>query len=273
MNSRNENSELVQKIPDEKDIGEILSRFHPIPSQHFHERMTLAPWYKRPKRKRQVSFWQPFVAIVLVLTLFLITPKIRPTLNVVAHKLFEFFTLDRTDTNTIEGIINGSEGPFIINPKKDFEQSIEQVKGLVQYEIFIPTSLPTDYSLLGANYTIQNQQTSIYYEGDGRSMLFIQQPVGTYYEKIGASAIVEHVFINDILGEYVEGGWVLKQPSQAPSTLEPGTKISAEIYWEPDASRQTVLWQSNGTQYELISWGNLDKEQFILIAASLQQYH
>jgi hypothetical protein len=256
---------------DEDTITALLGKIQPRPSPRFYHKMAASPWQRSGAARVGRRRWQVAVALGLLVVFLIFSPWISPPLNTLANKLLQFFTLAGSDSTTIQVTIPSPAGPDVLNPETDFTLSLDDVQRLVDFYIKTPAEMPEDYGFHGAHFNEEKQEVAFYYKGDGRGILVVQQPIGNYYEKIGASAEVEAVQVGGFGAEYVVGGWVFDHENeQRLETAPVGTQVAVDAYWDANISRQTLRWQEDGIQFEVISWGKLDKEIFINLAASMQ---
>lgn len=260
--------------PNEQALEELLKSFQPRPSQAFHQKMEKAPWRHTPRLWK--SLFAPgarkTVAVASLMLAFALFVALGfPSLRAAAHTLFQFFIAADSDQIVIEVTVESPASSVFIDPERDFTLSVSEAQALAAYPIYIPASLPADYSFTGANYTADQSLVAYHYKGEVRSLLFFQQPSGNYFEKIGGSAQIEFFQFGDLTVEYVVGGWVLPQENgKILSTVAPGANVSAGAYWEYDTGRQTIRWQSYGYQFEVISFGPMDKDILLSIPLHMQ---
>jgi hypothetical protein len=253
--------------PDEETIADLFSRFQPQPGQRFYQRMETQPWMKPEQRWRPILVWQA-AALSLTLVLVVISVLFSPSLKAIAQEWLRFFTFANSDTATVQVTPPSPNGLTFLNLETDFTLTLAEVAALADFQIVVPVYLPEGYSFEGAKYDPRYQHVALYYTGPQGDFLLAQQPAGNYFTRIGASATVEPWQIGDITAEYVAGGWVLPpNDQQSVATRPPGV----DAHWDPTAQQQTVRWQANGMQYEIISWGELDKEALMAVAASLEE--
>jgi hypothetical protein len=139
------------------------------------------------------------------------------------------------------------------------------------FDLCIPVHMPEDIAFSGANYTPARQQAALYYSGDKRSLMLVQHPVGNFFEQIGGSARVEIIHAGEITYEYVTGGWVIRsEDGDTLATALPGTTVTLNATWDETLDRQTLRWQQDGIQFELIGYGELDRPTMLSIAANMR---
>ena len=260
--------------PNSEAIAALLEKFQPRPSAAYEVRMQSAPWNVQkavPKRNFSRFAWRFAVVVLVVSIFFLFTPFAGESLKATANRLLQFFIPADSDRTEIQVTIPPTDHSNVLNPQTDFTASIQDVMEQVPYTLRVSGKIPEDYTLIGANYTAVRQQAALYYSGDKRSLILVQHPVGNFFEQIGESARVEIVREGGITYEYVTGGWVIRdEDGEILATALPGTTVTLNAYWDNNLNRQTLRWQMDGIQFELISYGKLDRLTMLSIATNMR---
>jgi RNA polymerase sigma factor (sigma-70 family) len=93
------------------------------------------------------------------------------------------------------------------------------------------------------------------------------------YSTIAPSAPVELVWVGEVVGEYVKGGWkILPESEKLLETQVPGTQVSIDAAWDPDLPQSTLRWKKGGRIFELQYSGGegIDKSALIRIALGIR---
>ncbi len=260
--------------PDSESIAALLEKFQPRPSAAFQARMQSAPWNQQGaalKHNFSRYAWRFAMILLVVSIFFLFTPFAGESLKATANRLLQFFIPADSDRTAIQVTIPPTDRTNALNPQTDFAASLQDVMEQAPFTLRTPGELPEDYTLNGANYTATHQQAALYYSGDKRSLILVQHPVGNFFEQIGESARVEIIREGEITYEYVTGGWVIRgEDGEILATALPGTTVTLNAYWDNSISRQTLRWQKDDIQFELISYGELDRQTMLSIAANMR---
>ncbi|MBN2503264.1 MAG: hypothetical protein JXB38_20980 [Anaerolineales bacterium] len=260
--------------PDSESIAALLEKFQPKPSAAFQARMQSTPWKLEaasPRRNFSRYAWRFTIVLLVVSVFFLFTPFAGGSLKATANRLLQFFIPASSDQTAIQVTIPPTDGTSALNPQTDFAASLQAVMAEAPFNLQIPMQIPEDYILNGANYTAIHQQAALYYSGDKRSLILVQHPVGNFFEQIGESARVEIIREGEITYEYVIGGWVIRgKDGEILATALPGTTVTLNAYWDNSLDRQTLRWQKDDIQFELISYGELDRQTMLSIAANMR---
>jgi hypothetical protein len=146
----------------------------------------------------------------------------------------------------------------------DARQSVAEVEGLASYKVFQPSWLPDALSIVGASYQPDHRIVRIFFrDQETNGLVLKQEPIQqaedcTLCDKVGASASIEAVEINNTAGEYVEGVWKLTDNGPV---------------WEPDPYLKTLRWQADQMAFELLYMGppdSVSKADLIAIAQSIK---
>ena len=268
------NKSNTSERPDSESIAALLEKFQPQPSAAFQARMQSAAWTQQaaPSQRNFSRYaWRFAIVLLVVSVFFLFTPFAGESLKATANRLLQFFIPAGSDQTAIQVTIPPTDRTNALNPQTDFAASLQEVMAEVPFDLCVPTQMPEDYTLNGANYTATHQQAALYYSGDKRSLILVQHPVGNFFEQIGESARVEIIQEGEIIYEYVIGGWVIRgEDGEILATALPGTTVTLNAYWDNSLTRQTLRWQQDGIQFELIAYGELDRQTMLSIAANMR---
>ncbi len=255
--------------PSEAEIEELLARIRPRPSNRFYRIMKKAPW----ERKRFLfgpGLLRPLAATVLLMVILLGAAITLPSVQAAARQLLRFFVPSTSDQRTVVvplPLPGSQAGTY-------YALSLEQAQTELGYTLKTPAALPDELVFSGAHVDPDLKSASLRYTNGKIDLIFTQHPLGNVeeYSSIGASAVVEHVQVRGVDGEYVSGAWRIK-PTQATiqETSLPGTQTNLGLYWDPDLPQHILRWQESGMAYEILCTGDtIGKEGLITIANSIR---
>ena len=113
-----------------------------------------------------------------MLLLFLLTPLISPSLNAVAKKFLNFFTLAESDQRQVEITLPNPGGPPVTIQQDDLTLTVAEAQALAGFDLILPAALEDEFTFQGGWYSSLSQQVALFFQGNDRSMLVIQQPGG-----------------------------------------------------------------------------------------------
>lgn len=202
-------------------------------------------------------------SLALAIAVFIATPQGRAW----AQTVLNFFTRAESDTLPIQPFqltpipATTTPDPGDINNAKLTVSQVEQQTG---YDVLEPAWLPTVLSFVGATFDPEKHITRVFYHDvDMNGLVLREQPFKPngdceLCDKVGATAAIEPVQINDHSGEYVEGVW--KLTDKGPE-------------WVSDPYLKTLRWQDKGMAFELLYMGSPDsvtKADMIAVAESIK---
>jgi hypothetical protein len=210
-------------------------------------------------------------SIALALLLLVVVGLFSPSLEAVAQRIAQFFTVTTPDQVWIE-----MPAANLNVPETRFSLSVAEASEMAGFKLKEPQSLPPEYSFYGADVNKTRGAVTLNYQTDSGLVLWLtQRSIGLEYQRISVRAMVEKVKIGIFEGEYVEGGWITSQPVDQDPT--PAHTVTLQAVWDPDANIHFLRWQENDILYELFFSGKnpdlpgyLNKEDLISIAENLK---
>jgi len=254
MMTENEKPSHQNAIPDEDEIGAILSRIQLKPSQNFHKRMADQPWVQESHQSRGFSLHTQRLSVItgLIVLLAVIFSLATPALEVVAQNLLQFFLPTIGDQTVLQ--ITLEETSDLPN---DYTLTIPEAESLAGFDAKMPAKLPIGYSISGAFYHPERDAIVLNFKADttGHILRILQRPLSEEYQQIGASAIIETIQIGSSTGEYVTGAWTVPEVESAFEKTEFGRTIPIQATWDPEAEIQMLRWVENEMLFEIIFGG------------------
>jgi len=270
------NKTQKSSIPNEDEIGQLLSTIQPAPSQRFYKKMAEQPWIQRGHRPHSSRLNAQRIAAFagMVFLFILLLSLATPTLEVVAQRLLQFFMPTIEDQTILQITLDETS-----SSAEDFPLTISEAENLGGFDASEPANLPDGFYLTGAIYNPDREAIAINYVSEikGQTLRILQRPLSEEYQQIGASAVVETVQIGDVTGEYVTGAWTIPEVESAIELTEFGKTVPMQATWNPDAEIQMLRWVENDMLYEIIFGGGtpnnpgyLTKLDLIALAESMQ---
>ena len=224
---------------------------------------------------------------------------------VIAQQIIQIFNPVEDDNHPIPVNIGSAQAQPVNLPI-----SFEEAMALVDFPILLPAYVPQAYQSPEIFYWEQENRLSIHYHcGSYRQLILSQIPMSSdefeALEKqnigildVGASATIETIDINGVLGQYVRGTWIVQdsfavqnisgtwvrtlkdRETGIVSTVMPGTPATAQSVWENQSELQRLYWYSDGILYILSNIGSridvgtaeeceLNQEIYTAVARSL----
>lgn len=205
-----------------------------------------------------------------------------PSLRVLAQEIFNFFTPASSDAvPTLVPLVAGPRPAQDANP---YSLSLDEVAAQASF-VYLPTVLPENYRVEGAEYQADRQTVYINLVCDDLWSLGIIEQLSDTAEppyEVGASASIEDVPIRSAVGQYVRGAW--EAQINEIGTAEPGADgpvVSVPRIWTAKTDWQHLVWREDGINFTLASGGSigridarpacaLDKDAFAAVAQGLQ---
>ena len=233
------------------------------------------------------TFLRVFMTSVAAMTIMSIAVFTIPPLHTLAQQIIDFFLPSDADKITVELHIGGSATTSTVDL---YPLSLGELVSAVDFEIPLPTFIPSVYTFNGASYNANAQVVSLNYRcTDYWSIDLTQNKVtepdmdNILSREVGVSAEVEQVMIGTAIGQYVRGSWIIFVDSTVVQQAEEaGTAVitDAEGRWGNSQWHQ-LIWYSEGMLYTLMggpgpgtqspnSSCSLDKADFVAIARGLQ---
>lgn len=283
-----------EQLPDEKRISDLLGRFKPTPSARFYQRMESAPWVTggtSVEQDRQgviSSLWnshlglagkqfrplRPLAVSLGVLLLVFAGMMVFPSVRAQASIVLRYFLRLTNDQPSVMVTVPALGDPTSFGTTGYFGLTLDQVEAQASFPILEIGALPTGMAFTGAHYNPVWQLASLRYEGNAQSLVLTQRKLGVVeqVQTVSADAPVETVQVDDRIGEYVAGGWIVAPGSeQVLQTAIPGTQVSLGIVWDPNLPQQILRWQDDGVAYEILASGkSFTKTALLDMAASLK---
>lgn len=259
---------------DENELGSLLSRFKPLPSDRFTNRMLSAPW--RMNSTAPVSntlarkIYSPrlvWAICLLLFTLLVVASLAIPQVRAIARQIIYSFI--PAPSNQIEVQITPSNPGTLFNfsDPSNFPLSLEEANLLAGFNIKQILPLPEQLGLIGARYDSDNRSVILLYLGDNFELFLTQRLIesGEDVFSIGPEASVQLIKIGNRTGEYVEGGWkaVSIQPTDDHQSTEKPINITA--VWDDSLPQSTIRWKVEKMTYELRALGENRPSQSELI--------
>ena len=259
--------------PSEEQIEILLRMIKPNPGIRFHKKMENQPWNRNRRNLFGAGFkLRTLPATLIVSLIFIILISLAsPSLEVLANRISQFFSLSSGDHITIE-----IPAEDLVNPDAEFSLTVYDAKGLAGYPLYISNAKLDNYHFTGAAYDGVRKAVILNFttESGDQILRFSQRPIGVEYQGISANAKVESVKIGSLNGEYVMGGWKIVEANLEP---EKSTPTTHQAIWETDNSIQYLRWQANDMVFEIFfsgvnpdTPGFLNKSDLIALAEDLQ---
>jgi hypothetical protein len=264
--TREEHSSSSKPRPECPEM--LLARFQPLPSSHFYQRMSNAPWMK-DKSTRSLWSLRPRLALgflALLVILLLVSLLAFQPIQAIARQVMFYFIVEPKDELTIQVTLSPTHDLNNYMSVENFPLTLSQAQAQAGFTLKQLTNLSSGPQLIGANYDPEIQAVTQLYEGKGYNLLLIQRPLadGDEFFSIGASAQVEIVQIGDTEAEYVAGGWKANLDEQ--STSASGTQVNLGASWDSSLPQYTLRWKSGAFAFELRSSGSQAPQKSDLIA-------
>jgi len=248
--------------PANEEIENLIRQLRPMPSKGFYQRMENAPWRKSSKYSwyKQWGFAVALVSIVILVGLMMFPP-----FRAMARNWISYFLPGTQDHLELSVDQLDHQQLFQYASPDNFPYSVEQITSLAGFKVSQPESLLPGMELIGCRYEAGTQTIIMLYQGAGYNLFLSQRPIdaGQEYFSIGASALVESVWIGEIQGEYVSGGWISQSIQPAPETKQPAELL---VQWDNSLPQHTLRWQFQNYAYQLRSTGSTSPQKADLIA-------
>jgi hypothetical protein len=249
----------------QKLIAEQLYDLQLAPSPRFHRRMSQAPWTSAAIARRYVYSVTSLILIIAAIML-VFTPQGRAW----AQEILRFFTRATSDTTLVTHLPQMTTQ----DPGYVFNKAIAEVEQQVGFDVLEPSWLPVDPDgkqvlfFEGGSIEPQHNIVRIFYRyalggdeiTDGlvlREQRFQVVEDCELCGMVGASAVIEIVQVDDVMGEYVEGVWKADD--------------NGEWNWVPDPYVRTLRWQKGELALEIQYFGlEVWKADLIAIAESMK---
>lgn len=254
--------------PADEKLENLIRQLRPMPSKEFYQRLENAPWRKR---SRHAWYRRWGFAVTLVCFVILAGLMVIPPFRAMARNWINYFLPGTQDQLELSIDQLDHQQLFQYASPDNFPNSVDQIASLAGFTVSQPKSLPPGMELIGCRYESGTQTIVMLYRGAGYNLFLSQRPIaaGQEYFTIGASALVEPIWIGEIQGEYVSGGWI----SQSNQT-SPETQASAElhVHWDNSLPQHTLRWQFQDFAYQLRSTGSTSpgKADLIALAAGIR---
>lgn len=268
------------KRPTEEQIEALLASWQPLPSTRLDRQVADLPWNQRGKtitRSQPVRWAGATLAILVLLAGVTLT---TPSLRAMAAELLGFVN---ATSDTLEETITFVDPPAPLD-------SVAAVEAQASFDVREPTYLPSDFVFDNATYS-DWKSTLLYYhrpgdapeQGINISVAQWRYDPNLEQAEVGASANIENVSINGVIGQYVRGAWYGEAPPDpAPGTCNegcvievptpaPGETRNSRFHWNANVSMHNVRWQEGDMVYQLtVSGDQFTKEEVLKIAQSLR---
>jgi hypothetical protein len=254
----------MNHTPDENQIQELLEHAAPRTTGRLEKRLESAPWNSRSVNRRR-SIQATALAVVMVTLAFAFTPQGYA----VAQDVLQFFTRTESDSfyEPVSDLTFEETTPFheqcgiAIRPTC----SIEEIRGMVDFEVKELGTLPGDLYYVGA--TGGPDWVGLHYEypdrlagGIGILVEATGRPAPGSLHIVPPSAHVEKVKVGNLPAEYYRG--ILFQDEQG------------NVTWQPNDPTVTLRWADGGSTYTLFYFFQnqedpLTKEELIAVAEAM----
>ncbi len=248
--------------PEYEDIENLIRHLRPIPSKGFYQRMENTPW----RKTSGYSWYQRWGFVVAVMSFIILAGLMMyPPFQVMARNWISYFLPSTQDHVELSIDQLDHQQLFQYASPDNFPYSVNQITGLAGFTVSQPESLLPGMELIGCRYEAGTQTIVMLYQGAGYNLFLSQRPIaaGQEYFSIGASALVEPVWIGEIEGEYVSGGWV-SQSSQPTPKIKPPAELL--LQWDNSLPQHTLRWQFQNYAYQLRSTGSTSPQKADLIS-------
>lgn len=197
--------------------------------------------------------------LMLVAASFLTIPSLRSFAQDVFGDLFP-----RNNQNEVTMTLPANPPSVNIAPVKN----IEDVQALVDFQIKQPSEPIPGYTFTEVGYTPSRNAVNLMYESPGRYLLITQQPVGNLDAGmltdvigigIGPDAVIEEVEFDGLIGQYVQGAWIVEESTTDTET----DTITSNAVWDPTVSSRTFRWIQGEIAYEIKAMGGSEDNRFI----------
>ena len=252
----------MNHIPDETEIETMLKNLIPKPGNRLDKHLANAPWTPHTTVQRRA-----LGAVLTLLTVTVLMMALTPQGYAFAQSLLQFFTRTESD------IFYSEPSDLTFEDTTPFHAecgiplaprcSVEQIRGMVEFEVKQLGSLSADLSFIGATGGPDFVELKYGYPDRRRGNLSVgveavgkPSAIGTGI--VAKSADVQQVQIGDLPGEYYTG--ILFQDEQG------------NVSWLPDDPQQTLRWEDGGSTYTLVYFSTfypLTKEDLVRIAESM----
>ena len=232
----------MNHMPDERQMEKLLEHAAPNTTGQLEKQLASAPWSTRAVNRRR-SIQAIALAVMLVTLIFAATPQGYA----VAQDVLQFFTHTESDSyyEPVSDLTFEETTPFheqcgiAIRPTC----SIEEIRGMVDFEVKELGKLPGDLYYVGA--TGGPDWVGLHYEYPDR----LAGGIGIVVEATGRSAAgntplvapsayVEKVKVGNLPAEYYTG--ILFQDEHG------------NVTWQPNDPTATLRWEDGGSTYTLI---------------------
>jgi hypothetical protein len=275
------NKNQLTETPDDNQIIELLSRFAPVPSARFTEKMENAPWKLKVSQQKQRLFnyskpkLRGLIGIAIIISILaIISLSFFPSVQAVARQIIYSFISESSDQIIIQATLSAPEELFHYSDPAHFPLSNQAAHQQAGFEVKEIINLPAGVNKVGSRYDSSYSQVITLYQGSGYDLFLTQRPNGNGEDifSIGSTAQVYLVKIGDHEGEYVNGGWKAVSTQIITDTINPGNQTSISAVWDNDLPQHTLRWQADDFIYELrsIGEGGPTQSELIMLANGLK---
>lgn len=176
--------------------------------------------------------------------------------------IYDFFNTEDSDTRSVEifyapsdsdepnnNDINVSDNTFAGDP--------DEVLANVDYDAILPSDLPDGYTIDSADYRGNQSYLAVEYRcGRHWGFMVVQRPMSPELlsslppQNVGASAEILEVQLNDAVGQYVKGSWMI-QRDEPLSEEEPRADVTS--VWDNEAAFHRLAWAHDGRYFMINS--------------------
>ena len=230
--------------PTESQLEQLLGQISPKPSPGFHTRMGAQAWRRRTRQTRL----RLAISTIALFSVVVISLSLSPV-QAFGQRLLQFFVMAPTQEIDLSAHLAD-----LVDPQAAFNLSLGEAETLAGFQAYLPTELPTDFSLQGAAYRPSRRALVLNYTNlQGDTLRIAQRLAGPELQNIAPNANVESVQIGKYVGEYVTGAWTLPEVKSTPA---PEDNIPVQASWDPDARLQILRWQTEEMLFEIIAAAN-----------------
>lgn len=209
-----------------------------------------------------------------------------PSLRALAQEIINFIVQGEDEQPSII-FVGGDSDPEWMHPP---ELTLEEIVAQTEFDMRVPTFMPTLYRFMYAIYFSDGVTPVLYYDCpyDPWAIMIVQDmgekdsPV-----EVGASAVIEEVPIRDTVGQYVRGFWrirvdeaVRREQEAVAREQNEAVGVPATMVWSNEIEHQQLAWREDGINFRIQTAGfssgdtrnpcPLTKEDYVAIAEGLK---
>lgn len=253
------------------DVSKIpVARHNGVKGGHLHMTTNSMP----VSRRFAFAFRLALVAVIALVFAFVVSPDVRT----LAQQIIQYFT-HVEDVMPAEVYVP-ADAYHDFNESRANPASFQTAIAAASFPVLLPSEMPESYQPYRAVYDAESEFLRLEYRCSSNLIEFSQYPKTSPMNNgwdIGESAVIVHVTIDGLPGEYVQGSWTYDMP---PSELReglPSHTVTTTRKWTNDPSASRLFWMSENMVYTFASFSSirstecqLSQDIFVSIAESLQ---